>query len=134
MPTSTLLTCGIVLLTVVAIAYGGTFLLRVRAGDVATNELQRASFRAGHAHAGVLVILGLVVQILTAQPGVAAWSATIGSGVLWAAIVMPAGFFLSVIGKDPQKRNAWRYAIGAGGILLTIGVVGAGIGLISAGL
>lgn len=47
---------------------------------------------------------------------------------------MPAGFFLSVIGKDPQKRNAWRYAIGAGGILLTIGVVGAGIGLISAGL
>ncbi|MGO3758908.1 MAG: hypothetical protein ACTJGQ_08660 [Agrococcus casei] len=134
MPTSTLLTCGIVLLTVVAIAYGGTFLLRVRAGDVATNELQRASFRAGHAHAGVLVILGLVVQILTAQPGVPAWSATIGSGVLWAAIVMPAGFFLSVIGKDPQKRNAWRYAIGAGGILLTIGVVGAGIGLISAGL
>lgn len=86
MPTSTLLTCGIVLLTVVAIAYGGTFLLRVRAGDVATNELQRASFRAGHAHAGVLVILGLVVQILTAQPGVPAWSATIGSGVLWAAI------------------------------------------------
>lgn len=134
MPTSTLLTCGIVLLTVVAIAYGGTFLLRVRAGDVATNELQRASFRAGHAHAGVLVILGLVVQILTAQPEVPAWSATIGSGVLWAAIVMPAGFFLSVIGKDPQKRNAWRYAIGAGGILLTIGVVGAGIGLISAGL
>lgn len=134
MLTSTLLTCGVVLLTVVAIAYGGTFLLRVRAGDVATNELQRASFRAGHAHAGVLVILGLVVQILTAQPGVPAWSATIGSGVLWAAIVMPAGFFLSVIGKDPQKRNAWRYAIGAGGILLTIGVVGAGIGLISAGL
>lgn len=132
MTTSTLLTCGIVLLTIVAIAYGGTFLLRVRAGSVPTNALQQASFRAGHAHAGVLVTLGLVVQLLTAQPGVPAWAATVGTGVLWAAILMPAGFFLSVIGKDPQQRNAWRYAIGVGGAALSIGVIGAGAGLIAA--
>lgn len=133
MTDAAMLTSGIVLLTVVGIAYGGSFLLRVVAGDVPTNELQRSSFRAGHAHAGVLVILGLVVQLLTSQDGVPAWSATSGTGVLWAAILMPAGFFLSVIGKDPKRRNAWRYAIAAGGIVLSIGVIGAGIGLIVAG-
>src|SRR5690606_20648789 len=56
-------TGGIVLLTVVAIAYGGTFLLRVVRGSVPTNDLQKSFFRAGHAHAGVLVILGLVAGL-----------------------------------------------------------------------
>lgn len=40
---------GIVLLSVAAIASGGHFLLRVSGGRVATNELQRTFFRAGHA-------------------------------------------------------------------------------------
>lgn len=132
MTANSLLTCGIVLLTIVAIAFGGQFLLRVRAGNVPSNELQRASFRAGHAHAGVLVTLGLVVQLLTAQPSVPAWAATTGTGVLWAAILIPAGFFLSVIGKDPDRRNAWRFAIGAGALSLLIGVIGSGAGLIIA--
>lgn len=133
MSPNALLTCGIVLLTIVAIASGGQLLLRVNAGEVPVNDLQRSSFRAGHAHAGVLVILGLVVQLLTAQLGVPSWASQVGTGVLWAAILMPAGFFLSVIGRDPAKRNAWRYAIGAGALALIIGVIGSGVGLILAG-
>ena len=66
------ITAGAVLLAVVAIAYGGTFLLRVHAGTPPTNDLQKAFFRAGHAHAGVLVILGLVITILTSTEGVPA--------------------------------------------------------------
>jgi hypothetical protein len=58
---------GVVLLTVIGIAYGGTFLLRVVQHGVPTNDLQKSFFRAGHAHAGVLVILGLVVLMLTQQ-------------------------------------------------------------------
>lgn len=133
MPSSTLITCGIVLFTVVAVAYGGSFLLRVVSGDVPTNDFQRSSYRAGHAHAGMLVTLGLVVQILTSQEGVPGWAGSVGTGVLWAAILMPLGFFLSVIGKDREERNAWKYSIYLGGIVLSIGVVGAGIGLVIAG-
>ena len=51
-------TAGAVLLAVIAIAYGGTFLLRSMPGS-RRPMTSKAFFRAGHAHAGVLVILGL---------------------------------------------------------------------------
>ena len=129
-----LITAGVILLTVVAIAYGGSFMLRVVGGSVPTNDLQRSYFRAGHAHAGVLVILGLVVMLLIGQAKTDGVLAALSSGVLWAAILMPAGFFLSVIGRDPEKPNRLRYLIYAGGIVLTIGLISAGIALIAAGV
>lgn len=129
-----LITAGVILLTVVGIAYGGTFLLRVVNGSVATNDLQRSYFRAGHAHAGVLVILGLVIMLFVSEAGVDSVLATLSSGVLWAAILIPAGFFLSVTGRNPTKPNRLRYLIVAGGIVLTIGLISAGIALIGAGI
>jgi hypothetical protein len=128
-----MITAGGVLLAVVAIAYGGTFMLRVHAGNPPTNELQKAFFRAGHAHAGVLVILGLVIKILTSSEGVPALAEQLSSGVLYAAILMPAGFFLSVVGRDPQKPNRLIALLWLGAASLTVGVVSAGIGLIMAG-
>jgi hypothetical protein len=128
-----MITAGGVLLAVVAIAYGGTFMLRVHAGNPPTNDLQKAFFRAGHAHAGVLVILGLVIKILTSSKGVPALAEQLSSGVLYAAILMPAGFFLSVVGRDPQKPNRLIALLWIGAVSLTVGVVSAGIGLIMAG-
>ncbi|WP_420114872.1 hypothetical protein [Pseudactinotalea sp.] len=128
------ISAGVVLLTVIGIAYGGSFLLRVVNRTVPANDLQRSYFRAGHAHAGVLVILGLVVMLLVAEAGVSGIFAGLSTAVLWAAILMPAGFFLSVIGRDPDKPNGLRYLIYAGGLVLVVGVGSAGIGLITAGL
>src|ERR1700759_2240153 len=96
---------GVVLLTVIGIAYGGTFMLRVVRGSQPTNDLQKSFFRAGHAHAGVLVILGLVVLMLTQLNQVGEPWAGLSYLVLFAAILMPAGFFLSVIGRDPARPN-----------------------------
>jgi hypothetical protein len=48
---------GVLLLAVLTIAYGGTFVLSVTRGSVPANDLQRTFFRAGHAHAGVLVTI-----------------------------------------------------------------------------
>ena len=131
---SQLIIAGVVVLTVIGIAYGGTFLLRVVRGDVPTNDLQKSFFRAGHAHAGMLVTLGLVVMILVAAGGVAAPLAATSTGVLWAAILMPAGFFLSVIGRDPSKPNPLIALLWLGAASLTIGLLAAGIGLIAAGV
>lgn len=131
--TADTISAGVVLLVVVTIAYGGTFLLRVVTGAVPVNDLQKSFFRAGHAHAGVLVILGLVVMMLTSTAGVPGWSSSLGSGVLWAAILMPAGFFLSVIGKDPKKPSKVIALLWLGVASLTVGLVSAGIGLIIAG-
>lgn len=134
MSTSQTISAGVVLLTVIAIAYGGSFLLRVVNRTVPANDLQRSYFRAGHAHAGVLVILGLVVMLLMAEAGVTGLLATLSTGVLWAAILMPAGFFLSVVGRDPEKPHGLGYLIYAGGLVLVVGVGSAGIGLIAAGV
>ena len=57
-------TAGVLLLTIVAIEYGGWFMLRVVRGRQPATPFQQAFFRAGHAHASVLVILALVGQIL----------------------------------------------------------------------
>lgn len=133
MTPSTLISTGVILLTVVTIAYGGTFLLRVVNGRVPTNDLQRSYFRAGHAHAGVLIILGLLVRLWLDHPEVPAWSVRLADGVLLAAILMPAGFFLSVLGRDPQRPNRLRSLIWAGAASLTAGLVAAGSGLIVAG-
>jgi hypothetical protein len=124
---------GIVLLTVIGIAYGGTFLLRVVQHGVPTNDLQKSFFRAGHAHAGVLVILGLVVLTLTQLNDVGQPWAALSFGVLFAAIFMPGGFFLSVIGTDPQKPNRLFALLWLGAAMLGIGLLSAGIGLIAAG-
>ena len=88
-------TAGAVLLAAIAVAYGGTFLLRVHAGHPPTNDLQKAFFRAGHAHAGVLVILGLVIKILTGTEGVRPLAQQLSDGVLYAAILMPDSSSLS---------------------------------------
>ena len=128
-----LISSGIILIIITTIAFGGTFLLRVVTGGVPTNDLQKSFFRAGHAHAGVLVILGLVIRLFTSRPGVPDWSSAAGDGVLYAAILMPAGFFLSVIGQNPERPNGLRALIWLGAVSLVVGVVGAGAGLIIAG-
>jgi len=129
-----LMTAGIVLLAVVTIAYGGTFVLRVVTGGQPANRLQENFYRAGHAHAGVLVILGLVVLMLTSSPGVPGWASAGGGAVLWAAVLMPAGFFLSVLGKDPQRPSKLIVLLWLGAASLTVGLVCAGAGLVLAGI
>lgn len=129
-----LVSTGIILLTVIAIAYGGVFLLRVSTGGVPVNDLQRSFYRAGHAHAGVLVILGLVVRLWVELGGVAEPWAGLSSCVLWSAILMPAGFFLSVVGRDPQRPSRLVWLLWAGAGLLLVGLVTAAVGLLQAGL
>lgn len=129
---STEITAAVVLLTVIFIAYGGTFVLRVSRGDVRANDLQQRFYRAGHAHAGVLVILGLVVNLYLDLADATGWVATLSGGVLWAAILMPAGFFLSVIGREPERPNALIALVWLGAASLVLGLGSAAIALLSA--
>lgn len=81
----------------------------------------------------MLVILGLVVLVLTNNPGVPGWAHQLGTGVLWAAILMPAGFFLSVLGRDPRRPSRLIVLLWLGAACLTVGLVAAGLGLIMSG-
>lgn len=123
---------GAVILTVVTIAYGGTFLLQT-AGDGTQTPLQRSFFRAGHAHAGVLVILGLVCVLIQRSSGVEPGWQFASFGVLTAAILVPLGFFLSVIGRDVTKPNRWILTVWIGAGLLAVSLLAVGISVIVAG-
>lgn len=126
-------TAGILLLTIVAVEYGGTFMLRIVRGSVPMTPFQHAFARAGHAHAGVLVTLGLVCQILADAAQLDGVVATLArSGVPLAAILMSAGFFLSSVGKDVRQPNRVVVLVYAGALSLAAGVVSLGVGLLTA--
>ena len=122
---------AIVLLTVVTITFGGTFVLRVVQGAVSATALQKSFFRAGHAHAGVLVTLGLVVCLVVDLAGVAGLAAVLSTGVLWGGILIPAGFFLSVAYKDAEKPNQLIALLWLGAAAVVVGVVAAAVGLLT---
>ena len=94
--------CGILLIAVPSIMYGGVTLLGLLTGGAAglapgnidLNETQRSLWRAGHAHAGVYVVLSLILQPLvdhTAFSKSIKWVARLGAPI--ASILLPAGFF-----------------------------------------
>lgn len=125
-------TAGILLLTIVFIEYGGTYILKIVRGRENLTEFQTAFARAGHGHAGVLVILALVCQILVdaaAMDGVLEFTAR--NGITLAAVLMPAGFFFSSAGRGATEPNRLVVLLYAGTVLLALGVASLGFGLLT---
>jgi hypothetical protein len=126
-------TAGILLLAIVAVEFGGTYMLRIVRGREAVTGFQLAFARAGHAHAGVLVILSLVCLILVGAADMSGlWGTIARSGVPLAAILMPAGFFFSSMGRGATQPNRLIWLLYAGAVSLTLGVTTLGIGLLTA--
>lgn len=126
-------TAGVLLLAIVGIEYGGWFLLRLVRGNKPATDFQKTFFRAGHAHAGVLVILALVCQILAGATHLSGVPGLLArEGVPFAAILMPAGFFLSAAGREVNRPNALIALVYLGAALLGLGVVSLGAGLLMA--
>ncbi|MCE6993420.1 hypothetical protein LZG04_01150 [Saccharothrix sp. S26] len=122
---------GVLLLSVVGVEFGGRFLTTVAQGEVELTEFQQSFFRAGHAHAGVLLILGLVCLLYADAADVRGpWGWVTRLGVPVAAILMPAGFFFSAMGDGVTRANGLIVLLYLGGLSLAAGVVSLGIGLL----
>lgn len=124
---------GILIISLVTVESGGVLMLKVVTGRQDATPLQTSFFRAGHAHAGVFLVLGLIVQVLvdaTTLTGLAEWVAR--SFVPIAALLMPGGFFLSVAGKGATRPNRLVVLIPLGATLLAIGLLTLGVGLLTA--
>ena len=129
----TLSTAGVLLLTLVAVEYGGWFMLRVVRGCQPATPFQQAFFRAGHAHAGVLVSLALVGQLLADSAHLSGALAVLARDGIWAAaILMSAGFFLSAAGRGVTTPNRFIVLLYAGMLALALGVGALGVGLLAA--
>jgi hypothetical protein len=127
---------GVILITVPTIQYGGYFLLtslRDRTSHYMDNALRQNFFRAGHAHAGVIVILSLICQLL-------ADGATLPPSLLWmvrigvpaSALLISAGFFLSMPSPADGAPNGRVSLIYMGAAVLAVSVVTLGVGLLPA--
>ncbi|GAB7190542.1 hypothetical protein NUM3379_12480 [Kineococcus sp. NUM-3379] len=126
-------TAGVLLLTLVAVAYGGTFLLRVSRGSFPATDLQRRFFRAGHAHAGVFVVLAVLCLLLVDRAVLPPAAEVVArQGVPLAAVLLPAGFFLSAAGRGRERPSRWIALVWAGALSLTAGLLCLGVGLLRA--
>ena len=82
----------------------------------------------------MLVTLSLVCAILAdAASLTGVQSALARTGIPLAAILMPAGFFLSSAGAGRTEPNRLIYLLYAGALSLALGVISLGIALLTSG-
>lgn len=122
---------GVILITVPTVQFGGYFLLtQMGRGTAIKSELQRAYYRAGHAHAGVLILLALIAQLVVEASSLSSglqWAVRIGFGL--APILISAGFFGAAPreGTQPTRLITLIYA---GALILAASLLALGIGLL----
>jgi hypothetical protein len=124
---------GILFLSLVTVETGGLYLVKLWKDAAGATPFQIAFARAGHAHAGVLLVLGLIAQLYVDQTdlsGGLGWLAR--SGVPAAAILMPGGFFAASAGRGLTRPNRFIVLVYAGGLLLATSLTTLGVGLLVA--
>ena len=133
MSDETRILAGILLLSLVTVETGGLYLVKLwRAGEDRT-AFQIGFARAGHAHAGVLLLLSLVALLYADTAGLSGgWNWLARTGVPVAAILMPAGFFASSVGEGRTAPNKLIGIVLAGAIMLALGLTSLGVGLLVA--
>jgi len=134
MSRATRVMAGLILILVPTIEYGGYFLLKSLMGPAdayIAKPLVQNFERAGHAHAGVIILLSLIVQLLAdyaALPALLVWFVRIAAPV--SAMLLSAGFFLSVMRTVPDEVNRMVVLVYAGACLLALTVLLLAIGLL----
>lgn len=108
----------------VAVIFGGESLLRFLSGGDSLTEHEEQFFRAGHGHAGVLTIIGLLYSnylgktALPARAQYAAWIAyALGVGGV------AGGMFLHAYTGEPGEASAGTTLAMIGGIVIAAAVL-----------
>jgi hypothetical protein len=99
---------GLLLVILPTVMVGGVSILTLLINDPAymRNPLRQDLWRAGHAHAGVLLVLSLIVLRYVDEADLTArLKEFVRSAGPSAAILIPAGFFLSVLQRCPMRPD-----------------------------
>jgi hypothetical protein len=125
---------GIILVVLPTVIYGGVSLLSLLidpGGAYLRNPLRQNLWRAGHAHAGVLLVLSLLtlryVDEATLPPGARHF---VRAAVPGAAILLPLAFFVSVLSPSVEVAGPIVYLAFPGALLLAAGLLTLGVGLL----
>ena len=115
------------------VVYGGTSILSLLVGDpeYVRNALRQDLWRAGHAHAGVLLILSLVTLRYADEARLPGWLKPVARHAVPAsAVLLPAAFFLSVLDPRATEPNGIIYLAYVGAVFLSVGLLVLGVGLV----
>ncbi len=126
-------TAGVLVLLLPTVLLGGVSILTLLINDPAyrENQLRQDLWRAGHAHAGVLLVLSLVALRYVDEARLSdRLKRVVREAIPAAAILLPLAFFLSVASPDATEPNALIYLAYLGAVLLVAGLLVLGIGLI----
>lgn len=124
---------GLVMILLPTVIFGGVSVLTllINDPDYMDNQLRQDLWRAGHAHAGVLLILSLVALQYVDETGLSnRMKRVVRSSIPAAAILMPMAFFLSVLSPDATEPNALINLAYVGALSLVSGLLLLGIGLL----
>lgn len=124
---------GVLLVILPTVIYGGVSILTLLVNDphYVQNQLRQDLWRAGHAHAGVLLILSLLSLRYVDEanlPEKMKWMAR--HLIPFSAILLPVAFFFSVLSPDATEPNGFIYLAYVGAVVLTAGLIILGVGLI----
>jgi hypothetical protein len=129
-------TAGILLVVYPTVVFGGASLLWhwiTRRTAYYDHALRRSMWRAGHAHAGVLLLLSLVAIMLVDHAELGdGWKQVVRTAFPAAALLLPIAFFLSIARPDAERPTRLVNIAYVGAVALTIGMLTLGVGLLRA--
>jgi hypothetical protein len=124
---------GVLLVLLPTVVIGGVSILTLLIRDPAyqANPLRQDLWRAGHAHAGVMLLLSLVilryVDEARLSPG---WRRVARASAPVAAVLLPVAYFFSVLTPDATEPNGVIYLAYVGAGILAFGLLVLGVGLL----
>lgn len=124
----------VAVLSLVSVEYGGWALLGFLTGRGALGPFREQFFRAGHAHAGVLLVLSLVYFLYLDRAGYS-------TGVQWLAgvlllvgiVAQSGGFFVHLWVGEEKRRSPGTALTRTGALGLAAALVILAVGLIRTG-
>ena len=121
----------VAVLSLVTVEYGGWALLSFISGREGLAEWRKGFFRAGHAHAGVLLVLSLVYLLYLPRADFsdkAEWIA--GGGLIAGVLAQSGGFFLHMGVGQADSPSAGTRLTRVGAVLIGASLVALAVGLI----
>ncbi len=120
-----------VLFAIVTVEFGGWSLLGLLTSSEGLSPFQEQFFRAGHGHAGVLLILALVYLMLMDRTRFSARAQVLlGLTLLLGILLQSGGFFLHFAVGEEGEASAGTWMTRSGAIFLAGALITLGIGLL----
>jgi hypothetical protein len=120
-------------LSLVTVEYGGYALLGFLTRGEGLGQFREQFFRAGHGHAGVLLVLSLVYFVYLDRTDYSSGVQWLAGGLLLVGVLSQSGgFFLHLWRGQPGQNSVGTLVTRVGAVLIAAALITLAVGLIGA--